>query len=290
MKKLNYVFALLLIAVAFFSCTKRTIETEVYDTSSTSGIIPDIYVGNQTCEEVAPGIEFLPLSGDRINYNQADGHFYSEDGTLWDSMWPYGLFVTVDPLNGSVSFSLPENSSVCVANVIVKGGNGANVYAYNPAVKYDAGLVPPVNASGTPAALSNITFCFVECTPKYVVAFKSMMYPSGYVTTGAYITAYDLILPSSYKLYYNSVPNEIVTDATAVGYLNVTDIDNDGFWEITVDNSLRQDLHFRVPYLFVGTLELFNLQYSNYPYPDPKIIFETADHDSWTFELPFTLP
>src|SRR5690606_24713717 len=65
-------------------------------------------------------------------------------------------------------------SSFGIGAVIVKGGNSANVYVYEPQRTNDAGLAAPPNASGKPAGLSNITFCWNPepaepqwCSPGY---------------------------------------------------------------------------------------------------------------------------
>ncbi len=47
-----------------------------------------------------------------------------------------------------------------VGAAIVKGSNDANVYVYEPQAFYDSGLASPLNASGKPAGLSNLTFCW----------------------------------------------------------------------------------------------------------------------------------
>lgn len=48
-----------------------------------------------------------------------------------------------------------------IGAVIVKGGNNANTYVYDPQVNTDTGLASPINASSNPANLSNIGgFCW----------------------------------------------------------------------------------------------------------------------------------
>jgi hypothetical protein len=44
--------------------------------------------------------------------------------------------------------------------LIVKGSNDANTYVYEPQSTSDSGLTSPVNASGNPADLSNLTVCW----------------------------------------------------------------------------------------------------------------------------------
>ncbi|TFG42259.1 MAG: hypothetical protein E4H43_03420, partial [Bacteroidia bacterium] len=52
------------------------------------------------------------------------------------------------------------SSTAGIDAVIVKGGDNANVYTYNPESKGDTGLNAPVNASGKPAAISHLEFCY----------------------------------------------------------------------------------------------------------------------------------
>jgi len=47
-----------------------------------------------------------------------------------------------------------------IGAVIVKGGNAANVFYYDPQAFSDSGLYSPLNASGKPAEISHVTFCW----------------------------------------------------------------------------------------------------------------------------------
>ncbi|PKO08138.1 MAG: hypothetical protein CVU40_16935 [Chloroflexi bacterium HGW-Chloroflexi-2] len=47
-----------------------------------------------------------------------------------------------------------------IGAVIVKGGNSANLFFYDPQVFSDSGLYSPVNNSGNPAEVSHVTFCW----------------------------------------------------------------------------------------------------------------------------------
>jgi hypothetical protein len=165
-----------------------------------------------------------------------------------------------------------------VGAVIVKGSNAANVYYYPGGIMEDSYLSAPLNASGKPAGLSNLSFCFVECEqPQLVVGFKSYTTNSAWVTTGAFITSYPLALGGSYPLY-------LWGDASLlVGHLTITDINTDGHWEITVDNYVNPAYQFIQPFLYVGPAAGFSLEYQNYPYPDLKVII--APVDTWTFVL-----
>lgn len=174
MKKLNYLFALLFLFAAFISCDKRNVEARLEAISEYTGTaIPIAYDGNTSCEDLEG--EYLFSSG-RVNF--VNGTFDFSDVTNTEDWpegvdpvtgWPNGLSVTVSEDGRYVSFNY-ESDSYCVGAVIVKGGNASNVYTYDPANKSDANLSSPVNASGFPAALSNLTFCFVECQDSNPIA------------------------------------------------------------------------------------------------------------------------
>ncbi|MDP2180006.1 hypothetical protein [Methylicorpusculum sp.] len=118
--------------------------------------------GNRTCAEVGTAFfgdaDYYEFSSDRVNY---------EDGTF-TALFPTGLTVTTD--GTKVSF----DSSFGIGAAIVKGSDDANVYVYYPQVNSDSGLASPPNASGKPAGLSNLTFCWNPedqdpqwCSPGY---------------------------------------------------------------------------------------------------------------------------
>jgi hypothetical protein len=142
-----FVLSLLLVEAATVMA-QGTPSTPVSD----GGITPYIIAGaseggNRTCEEV--GFAFATsyaFSSNRVNYDQ--------DGDVFDSDFPTGLTVTVTD-DTYVSWS----STFGIGAVIVKGGNDANVYVYDPQSTSDSGLASPPNASGNFANLSNITFC-----------------------------------------------------------------------------------------------------------------------------------
>jgi hypothetical protein len=101
--------------------------------------------GNRTCAEVGA-----------VFFNNPSYYKYSSeriDSTNLADM-PHGLGFSTD--GKFVSFS----STFGIGAVIVKGGSAANVYVYQPQRSGDVGLVSPINASGQPADLSNITFCW----------------------------------------------------------------------------------------------------------------------------------
>jgi hypothetical protein len=142
------------LALLFTSCEKE--ETPMESRISSGGVKPILVTGsnnggNVTCKEAATnaGVSDYEFSTGRIDYNS--GTFSSN----------FGIFtVTTDGVN--VSWSVNPPAGFCVSNVavIVKGGRGANVYYYNDGETSDSGLASPVNASGSPAGLSNLTICY----------------------------------------------------------------------------------------------------------------------------------
>jgi len=118
--------------------------------TSDTGVDPVLWEtgpgGNVTCAEVGS----YAYSSGRINYN--DGVF--------DAPFPPGFTIIVTE-GKYVSWSF-DSAGFCLdgISVIVKGGNAANVYTYPADVTSDSGLASPINASGGPAGLSNLTLCY----------------------------------------------------------------------------------------------------------------------------------
>jgi hypothetical protein len=153
------------VALLFTSCeNEETSMRNIESAISSGGVTPTLINGfnnggNVTCQEAATnaGLSGYEFSTGRIDYN--NGTFSSN----------FGIFtVTTDGVN--VSWTVNPPAGFCVSNVavIVKGGRGANVYYYNNGETSDSGLVSPVNASGSPAGLSNLTICY-NLTPCAVV-------------------------------------------------------------------------------------------------------------------------
>jgi len=118
---------------------------------SDTGVVPVEWTsgpgGNVECAEVG---DYEFTSG-RINYN--DGSF--------DASFPVEFTIIVTD-GKFVSWSFNGGGVWCLdgISVIVKGSNAANVYTYPADVTSDSGLASPVNASGGPAGLSNLTLCY----------------------------------------------------------------------------------------------------------------------------------
>jgi hypothetical protein len=139
--------ALVALPMAFVStASAETVANTPSSPTSDNGTIPYISSeanpgGNVTCAD----LEFDFGSG-RTNYNNGD----------FDAEFPGGISVEVTE-GKFVSFS----STFLIGAVIVKGSDDANVYDYRPAGSLgDSGLASPTNASGGPAGLSNLTFCW----------------------------------------------------------------------------------------------------------------------------------
>ena len=177
MKKLNYFFVLLFLVAVFISCDKRNMEARLEAIPEYTGTaIPIVNVGNTSCEDLDGSYLF---SSGRVNYVNGSFDFSDVNTEDWpegvdsETGWPNGLTVTV--IDGKyVTFNYGSDN-YCVGAVILKGGNASNVYTYDPAVKSDVNLSSPINASGLPAGLSNLTFCFVECEESnpIVIAIKA---------------------------------------------------------------------------------------------------------------------
>jgi len=126
--------------------------------TSDGGVAPYIFDeaenpgGNVACIEL--GYE---NSSARANYT---------GGNNFDAAFPAGISVTVT--NGTY---VGWTSTFPIGAVIVKGSNEANIYEYGGSLG-DSGLASPINASGGPAGLSNLTFCWddqgeeEECPPE----------------------------------------------------------------------------------------------------------------------------
>jgi hypothetical protein len=166
-QKLSILLAVLFIA-GFTSCQKDGVEPIQTNadfaiaqsgTSSTpdsqGGVTPFISDqanngGNVDCDDVLEG-EYLTT--ERINV--------SAFGTIEEfqaKFAEFGIYVTVTD-ETFVSFTTAPGVTVYAA--IVKGGPDANVYLYEDGTTGDSGLASPVNASGGPAGLSNLTFCYL---------------------------------------------------------------------------------------------------------------------------------
>lgn len=137
------------------------------DPISQGGITPYIIDGtnqggNRTCDEVGEAyfgdVTYYHCRSERVNYDEKNGNFdntFSDITTGNPDCDRNNISVTTD--GTSVSFTANPDG---IGAAIVKGSNDANTYVYNPQRISDLGLASPVNESGKPSGLSNLTFCW----------------------------------------------------------------------------------------------------------------------------------
>ncbi|MCJ7448002.1 MAG: hypothetical protein MUO72_09925 [Bacteroidales bacterium] len=279
MKKLNFLFASLFMVASLVSCKKDNMEQGVLmsgqnDFSTfaaaiinnesspiSDGLITPVIIsganrgGNRTCAEVAEAFNTsFDLCGDKLSY----GDFDLDGDYEFSGAFPVGLDVTITD-GKFVSFTMSNTGATCykIGAVIVHGGNKANIYFYANGTLSDGGLAAPLNSSNTPAGLSNLTFCFVECENNLVIAVKSWYWESGAYPGG--LTKYGdsegtSAFPQSsswcFKLGYNNYPGSafnIVSGGTIVA--NVTY--SGGQIIVTAVGGRTLDK----TYIYIGTLE-----------------------------------
>ncbi len=217
MKKFNsllfggFVAAALIVA----SCSKEVNSENSGQKISSTGVAPELVVGannggNVTCDEAALT---AGLSGYAYSTGKQDYPFNSTS---------FGNGVSVSTDGTYVSWSITPPAGYCVANVavIVKGGPNANVYYYNNGQSSDSGLASPVNASGNPAGLSNLTICYnlVECEQEACNWQEETAFGGGITGAGnAWWFALDASASGTYPIYagQQAVPGaSVVYDAT----------------------------------------------------------------------------
>lgn len=286
MKKTIYMVVGLFIIVTIYSCEKEGVykapvakgkkvkvtasETKASDTGVDPVIIPgENPGGNRTCTEVAAYFNLDPnpfYCGDQVDYN----------GEFSDDAFPEGLYVEVTD-DTYVSFNMDdciqiEDAYYKVGAVIVKGSDDANVYYYGPdGTLGDSGLSSPVNASGKPSELSNLSFCFIKCEREkvdLVLAMKTYILEEGDPEkerawavihgtgseTDALNIGYKSIFDSDITLYFRYYDD-------VVGYVTVTqetDSEGEDYLKIyAFFNEEHSDWTFEESYLYVGTPDGF---------------------------------
>jgi hypothetical protein len=309
MKKLNYLFAAIIMVAALVSCEKNgsdpvilkkgdvvagaslpvSLGVKSEDVVVAPGVVPQIIPGanrggNRTCDEVATYFG-LPVGffycGDKIDY---------ENGSFRGS-FPDGLTVTVK--DGTfVSFKMDAciligDKHYKVGAVIVKGSNNANIYYYEGGTMGDSGLASPVNPSGKPAGLSNLSFCFVECEevlPELVIALKTYIglpddagayKETGWAVSGGIGVSTEAGLHMGYNIYkYNGENGYVLNEATLASIIGpIGSIKARDFWEgpvhyleVVIDTE-NSNILFGKSYLYVGSLEGYTGRYfTSFPF------------------------
>jgi len=209
MKKLMFIVAGIILALAIVSCEKQdkndpgadALKTAkvTYDVGDMVGPQSDIGIdpviidgenrgGNRTCEEVwltfdpdaVPGTDYM--CGDKVDYDDDPEGFASSFPSALNVMVS-GIYVSFEALD-CIEFvdDLGNSTFWKVGAVIVKGSNAANIYWYGHeeggGVLADSHLAAP----GDKHMVSNLTFCFVPCdTPpeKKIMAAKVWFFQTG---------------------------------------------------------------------------------------------------------------
>lgn len=284
MKKLNYIFASLMVVAALGSCQQDDNDivlkkggsgSEATMPPSDAGIVPVVLEGannggNITCDEVAAAFRLSPgyfYCGEKVDFN--DGTFAGD--------FPDGL--TVDVTDGTyVSFDMEAPLVIggveyIVGAVIVKGGNSANVYFYPGGSMADKGLSSPVNRSGKPAGLSNLSFCLVKANP-IVIALKTYLAVPvagelvtykriGWAVSGGLGVSTEYGLHMGYNYYDFNGENEFdLVKATLgaiegrVGTIRASDYweENVHYLEVVLNIDEEFNYVFDDTYLYVGSL------------------------------------
>jgi len=120
-----------------------------------ASVIPGVLAGNPNCNDVCPGCCYSEYKVDP-----------PQEGTFSDSV----LTVTISNATykeNQEMMSFDWSANMGINAVIVKAGNQANVYEYDPAVTSDTYLVPPGKQ-----AISHITFCYTP--PQLEVAVSGL--------------------------------------------------------------------------------------------------------------------
>jgi hypothetical protein len=221
MKKLVFgAVSFLALSLIMASCSEEEIVPNVSNTesnTSVSGIQP-VQVsgsnngGNVTCSEAATS---AGLGDYMYSTGKQDFPFNSNS---------FGENVTVSTDGTFVTWSITPPNGMCVANVavIVKGGPVANVYYYNNGESSDSGLSSPVNASGNPAGLSNLTICYnlVQCESNDCDWQEETAFGGGIEGAGAaWWFALDASVSGSYPIY----AGQVAVEGASVNYNASTD-------------------------------------------------------------------
>jgi len=281
MKKLSYSLLGIILITSMFSCEKeesfdsdllksKKTTTAVEAKTSDSGVMPEIIPGdnrggNRTCAEVGlhfkDDADYFDLCGEKVDYNDQ-----------FEDAFPDGLEVTVTDRT-FVEFKMDDcimigDSYYKVGAVIVKGSNAANVYFYEDGILHDSGLSAPVNPSGKPAGLSNLTFCFIECEPQeeeIVMAMKTyIMSPDSTISWAAtrgtgsendvLKIGYHKISTDGITLYLTA--REAKVTVASITITKMTDSEDNDYLNIVAEfTDAYSDYTFEKSHLYVGSVD-----------------------------------
>src|SRR5262249_13393668 len=118
-------------------------------TASGHGIDAEFVSGNPKCADLgyahSAKIDPVPSTG-TVTLPSGDTITFTYDST--------------DADHDGITYEVAWTSTLPLAAVIVKAGNGANVYRYGSEALNDTGLATPNNNGGQQAAISHLDFCF----------------------------------------------------------------------------------------------------------------------------------
>lgn len=179
MKSLNQIFkyakgvGVFMFAVLFVACSQldidpnqpgddlRVLALEVNSVGPIGELLlSDRYVastgGNVECSAIKDS------DGEFIVFESSTGRINEDDPEFYAKFLEQGFVITVSD-GKYVSWEYVGDLCLAEVAVIVKGGPNANVYYYSGEhIIEDSGLTSPINNSGDPADLSNLTICFTE--------------------------------------------------------------------------------------------------------------------------------
>ncbi|WP_363798229.1 hypothetical protein ABU614_00525 [Lysobacter firmicutimachus] len=137
-----------LLAAALLMASVGALPTAAWAAS----VQPTTYPGNFAGCDDLPGVGTWQGGGASSGGAPLDGQVYNlgNGQTITFNYTPSGQ-------NKFIGFT----STIPMDYIVIKGGNAYNVFHYDPAVLSDTNLYAPNNASGEPAGVSHVAFCFL---------------------------------------------------------------------------------------------------------------------------------
>jgi hypothetical protein len=166
----------------------------------------------------------------------------------------------------------------------------------------DSGLASPVNASGKPAGLSNLSFCFVECREPLIVSLKSYIVPlegtNDYVVTRGVGSETNSLRIGYFTYNYSDITVDLFLGkwGDKVGTLTMSDYFENDIHYLEVVLKLTDANYiawkFGASYLYVGSLDsyedhldlvdgIYYSQYLHFPFIENEVLTIR------TFKIPF---
>jgi hypothetical protein len=160
MKPIRFFLPALLGIALFVGCSKDS-NTNTSETSEFAPIAAD----RSDCD-VTPVLinASTTYRGGNVRCDQIGTYDFSSGAIADDSRCggSYGPFTWTTEDCKYLTWNWIGSGSTCGLTVIVKGSNASHVYTYAPGCT--SGTVnAPINASGGPAAVSSVTFCWNDC-------------------------------------------------------------------------------------------------------------------------------